>query len=182
MKRFFLFLTAGAASVIGLTYLVAALMPGDWQVTETRTLLVPASTLERHLLDITLWHEWNVWLNPSDAAVDVSYPTTTSGVGAVAIWQSEAVGDGKVELTGQTESTIVFQVTFGDGSLPPIENQLSWTAAADTTEEVELTWTANGNAGDRPLNRLYLSIWEEMMQADIKTSLAQLATVAASSP
>jgi uncharacterized protein YndB with AHSA1/START domain len=120
----------GLAAVIAILLVVAAMQPADFRVERSLTIAASPTALFDQVNDHKKFAAWNPWekMDPSSKTV---YSGTDSGVGAVASWKGDKVGEGSATITESKPGELVRQ-------------RMDWKAPMEGVSTVDFTFKPEG--------------------------------------
>jgi uncharacterized protein YndB with AHSA1/START domain len=124
-------LLLGLAAVIVLILLVAALQPADYRVVRSRSIAAPPAVLFDQVNDHKKFAAWNPW-QKMDPESKTTYSGSESGVGAIASWKGDKVGEGSATITGSKPGELVRQ-------------RMDWKKPMEGVSTVEFTFKPEGD-------------------------------------
>lgn len=121
----------GLAVIIAIFLIVAATRPADFRVERSRTIAAPAAALFDQVNDHKKFQKWNPW-DKMDPSSKTTYTGADSGVGAVASWVGEMVGEGSATITESKPGELVRQ-------------RMDWKKPMEGVSTVDFTFKAEGD-------------------------------------
>lgn len=104
IKKIFL----GLAAIIALILAAAAFQPADYRVERSTTISASPQALFDQVNDPRNFEKWDPWSKMDPSSV-TTYSGASSGVGAVASWKGEKVGEGSSTITETKPGELVRQ-------------------------------------------------------------------------
>ena len=169
----------GLAAVVAIFLIVAATRPADFRVERSRTIAAPAAALFDQVNDHKKFQKWNPW-DKMDPSSKTTYSGADSGVGAVASWVGEMVGEGSATITESKPGELVRQ-------------RMDWKKPMEGVSTVDFTFRAEGDKtkvtwamyGKNNFMGKVMSMFmdcEKMCGPEFEKGLADLEKVVASAP
>ena len=169
----------GLAAVVAIFLIVAATRPADFRVERSRTIAAPAAALFDQVNDHKKFQKWNPW-DKMDPSSKTTYSGADSGVGAVASWVGEMVGEGSATITESKPGELVRQ-------------RMDWKKPMEGVSTVDFTFKAEGDKttvtwamyGKNNFMGKVMSMFmdcEKMCGPEFEKGLADLEKVVASAP
>ncbi len=131
IKKIILGLVASVTVILAIVLILAAMQPAEYRVERSRTIAAPAAVLFDQVNDHKKFEEWNPWqkMDPESKTI---YSGTDSGVGAIASWKGEKVGEGSATITESKPGELVRQ-------------RMDWKAPMEGVSTVEFTFKPEGD-------------------------------------
>ena len=169
----------GLAAVVAIFLIVAATRPADFRVERSRTIAAPAAALFGQVNDHKKFQKWNPW-DKMDPSSKTTYSGADSGVGAVASWVGEMVGEGSATITESKPGELVRQ-------------RMDWKKPMEGVSTVDFTFKGEGDKttvtwamyGKNNFMGKVVSMFmdcEKMCGPEFEKGLADLEKVVASAP
>lgn len=169
----------GLAVIIAIFLIVAATRPADFRVERSRTIAAPAAALFDQVNDHKKFQKWNPW-DKMDPSSKTTYTGADSGVGAVASWVGEMVGEGSATITESKPGELVRQ-------------RMDWKKPMEGVSTVDFTFKAEGDRttvtwamyGKNNFMGKVMSMFmdcEKMCGPEFEKGLADLEKIVASAP
>ncbi len=169
----------GLVAVIAVILIVAALQPAAFRVERSATIAATPQALFDQVNDHKKFATWNPWekMDPSSKTV---YSGADSGVGAVASWKGDMVGEGSATITESKPGELVRQRMDWKEPMEGVSTvDFTFKAEGDKTK---VTWAMYGeNKFVGKLFSLFMSC-EKMCGPEFEKGLADLAKVVAAAP
>jgi uncharacterized protein YndB with AHSA1/START domain len=121
----------GLVAIIGIILILAAFQPTNYRVERSRSIAAPAQALFDQVNDHKKFEKWNPW-DKMDPASVTTYSGTDSGVGAIASWKGDLVGEGRATITESKPVELVRQ-------------RMDWIKPMEGVSTVDFTFTADGD-------------------------------------
>jgi uncharacterized protein YndB with AHSA1/START domain len=121
----------GLAFVIALFLIIAAMQPAAFRVERSATIAATPQALFEQVNDHRKFEKWNPW-QKMDPASKTTYSGADSGVGAVASWAGEIVGEGSATITESKPGELVRQ-------------RMDWKKPMEGVSTVEFTFKPEGD-------------------------------------
>ena len=122
----FKIIIVGLVGVIAIILIVAAMQPAEYHVERSRTIAAPAALLFDQVNDHKKFEKWNPW-QKMDPESKTTYSGADSGVGAIASWKGEKVGEGSAIITESKPAELVRQ-------------RMDWKAPLEGVSTVDFTF------------------------------------------
>jgi uncharacterized protein YndB with AHSA1/START domain len=121
----------GLVAVIALILLYAAFQPSEFRVERSRTIAASPEALFAQVNNHRNFAAWNPWekMDPTSKTV---YSGPESGVGAVASWAGDKVGEGSATITESKSGELVRQ-------------RMDWKKPMEGVSTVDFTFEPDGN-------------------------------------
>lgn len=120
----------GLAVLIALILLVAAFKSPDYRVQRSRTIAAKPEVIFDYFNNHKKFNEWNPWMKMDPAARN-TYTGPEAGVGAVASWAGDIVGEGSATITESKPGEL-------------IRERMDWKKPMEGTSTVEFTFKPEG--------------------------------------
>jgi uncharacterized protein YndB with AHSA1/START domain len=130
IKKILLGLVAAVIVIIAIVLVLAAMRPADYRVERSRSIVAPAAVLFDQVNDHKKFATWNPW-QKMDSTSKTVYSGTDSGVGAIASWKGEKVGEGSATIIESEPGELVRQ-------------RMEWKAPMEGVSTVDFTFKADG--------------------------------------
>jgi uncharacterized protein YndB with AHSA1/START domain len=130
IKKIILGLVAAITVILAIVLIHAAMQPAEYRVERSRTIAAPAAVLFDQVNDHKKFEKWNPWqkMDPESKTI---YSGTDSGVGAIASWKGEKVGEGSATITESKPGELVRQ-------------RMDWKAPMEGVSTVDFTFKPEG--------------------------------------
>jgi uncharacterized protein YndB with AHSA1/START domain len=122
----FKIIIVGLVAVIAIILIVAAMQRAEYHVERSRTIAAPAALLFDQVNDHKKFEKWNPW-QKMDPESKTTYSGADSGVGAIASWKGEKVGEGSAIITESKPAELVRQ-------------RMDWKAPMEGVSTVDFTF------------------------------------------
>ena len=159
---------------------LAATRPNSYHVTRTATIAAAPAAVFAQVNDLRRWEAWSPW-EKLDPAMKRTFTGPESGKDASYAWAgSDKVGEGRMTITeSDPDSRIGIRLDF----IKPFEEtcQVGF-AFVPEGEATNVTWTMDGNHSYVSKVMCVFMDMEKMIGTDYEKGLAQLKTVAESTP
>ncbi len=164
----------GLVAILAILFVVAAMQPAAFRVERSLTIAATPTSLFDQVNDHKKFAAWNPWekMDPSSKTV---YSGADSGVGAVASWKGDLVGEGSATITESKPGELVRQRMDW---IKPMEgvSTVDFTFKPEGDKTV-VTWAMYGeNKFMGKLVSLFMST-EKMVGPEFEKGLADLAKV-----
>lgn len=131
IKKILLSLASVITVTIAIVLVLAAFQPADYRVECSRSIAAPAAMLFDQVNDHKKFADWNPW-QKMDASSKTVYSGTDSGVGAIASWKGEKVGEGSATITESNPGEFVRQ-------------RMEWKKPMEGVSTVDFTFQTDGD-------------------------------------
>jgi uncharacterized protein YndB with AHSA1/START domain len=121
----------GLVAIIGLMLIVAAFQPADYRVERSLAIAAPPAVLFDQVNDHKKFQKWNPW-DKMDPEAKTTYSGAESGVGAVASWAGEKIGEG---------SSMIIESKPGE----LVRQRMEWKKPMEGVSTVDFTFKAQGD-------------------------------------
>ena len=166
----------GLAAVIVIFLIVVAMQPADFRVERSATIAATPQALFDQVNDHKKFEKWNPW-QKMDPASKTIYTGADSGVGAVASWVGEVVGEGSATITESKPGEFVRQRMDWKKPMEGVSTvDFTFKAEGDKTK---VTWAMYGKNGFVGKAFSLFMDCEKMCGPEFEKGLADLAKVAA---
>ncbi len=166
----------GLVVVIAVILIVAALQPAAFRVERSATIAATPQALFEQVNDHKKFALWNPWekMDPTSKTV---YSGADTGVGAVASWKGDTVGEGSATITESKPGELVRQRMDWKKPMEGVSTvDFTFKAEGDKTK---VTWAMYGENGFMgKLFSLFMSC-EKMCGPEFEKGLADLGKVVA---
>jgi Polyketide cyclase / dehydrase and lipid transport len=169
----------GLVALIVIFLIVVALQPADFRVERSAAISASSQALFEQVNDHKKFQKWNPW-DKMDPSSKTTFSGADSGVGAIASWKGEMVGEGSATITESKPGELVRQRM--DWKKP-----MEGTSTVDFTFKAEgdktvVTWAMYGKNGFMgKLMSLFMSC-EKMCGPEFEKGLADLGKTVAAAP
>jgi uncharacterized protein YndB with AHSA1/START domain len=131
IKKIILGLVAAVTVIIAIVLILAAFQPADYRVDRSRTIAASPAVLFDQVNDHKKFENWNPW-QKMDPASKTTYSGTDSGVGAIASWKGDKVGEGSATIIESKPGELVRQ-------------RMDWKAPMEGVSTVDFTFKPEGD-------------------------------------
>ncbi len=150
--------------------LIAGLaLPGEWQVERELIVRGHSSTLNETVVDLSTWVEWSQWRSGVESGLEIEYPGSMAGVGAVQIWQGGADYSGLLRIT-EVDAGGGIRFDLERGSLASRAQLLFEEFGSDT----RVVWREEGDLGVGPISGWRALMLNGLLGPGIERQLAGL--------
>lgn len=169
----------GLAALIVIVLIAAAMQPASFRVERSATITATPQALFDQVNDHKKFAAWNPWakMDPTSKTI---YSGTESGVGAVASWKGDMVGEGMATITESKPGELVRQ-------------RMDWIKPMEGVSTVDFTFKAEGDKtvvtwamyGENNFMGKLFSLFtdcEKMCGPEFEKGLADLAKVVVTTP
>jgi hypothetical protein len=108
IKKILLRVAAAIAAIILIVLVLAAMQPADYRVERSRSIAAPADVLFEQVNDHKKFAVWNPW-EKMDPTSKTAYSGEDSGVGAIASWKGDKIGEGSATIIESKPGELVRQ-------------------------------------------------------------------------
>ena len=169
----------GFTAVVAVVLVAAAFQPADYRVERSLAIAASPAVLFDQVNDHKKFQKWNPW-DKMDPEAKTTFSGADSGVGAVASWKGDKVGEGSATITESRPGEFVRQRMDW---IKPMEGvstvDFSFKGEGDKTTVTWAMYGTNGYMGK--LVSLFMST-ESICGPEIEKGLADLAKVVAAAP
>ena len=153
--------------------IISFFLPKAYYVERSVEINAPANAIYAQVSDLEAWQEWNPW-NIMDPEIVVSYGEIRSGEGASYAWISEVAGNGSMRIVkADPPERADFELVFEGYEDNPSYSSILL-AASGAGQPVTVTWTYEGNVGDRLLARWVTLLMDRFVGASYEKGLKSL--------
>ncbi len=167
-------LCAGLAVLLLLGY--ASTRPGEFRVERRTRIAAPADRVWPLISELRSFNRWNPY-ERKDPLLKSQYDGAPSGIGSRYAWESDKVGSGSLEITGQQPGRAVqLKLDF----VKPFEahNQAEFALQPTPDGATEVRWTMNGPANFlSKLMGIFIDM-DKMVGRDFEDGLQNLRQIA----
>ena len=169
----------GLVSLVVIVLVVAAMQPSSFRVERSVTIAATSQALFEQVNDHKKFATWNPWekMDPTSKTI---YSGTDSGVGAIASWKGDMVGEGMATITESKPGELVRQ-------------RMDWKKPMEGLSTVDFTFKPEGDRtvvtwamyGENNFMGKLFSLFmdcESMCGPEFEKGLADLAKVVATVP
>jgi len=160
---------AGLAVLVLLLVLVAFLLPRQYRVERSVVIKAQPDAVLAQVAMLPAWKAWSAW-HQRDPQMKLAYSTQPTGVGAWASWESKQEGNGKMTITEQTPTTVIYRLEFPDLNM----QSTGCLAVAPEAGGTRVVWSDAGDLGMNPLNRWFGLFLDKFIGPDFERGLANL--------
>ncbi len=169
----------GLAALIAIVLIAAAMQPASFRVERSATIAATPQALFEQVNDHKKFATWNPWdkMDPSSKTI---YSGADSGVGAVASWKGDMVGEGMATITESKPGELVRQ-------------RMDWKKPMEGVSTVDFTFKPEGDKtvvtwamyGENNFMGKLFSLFmdcESMCGPEFEKGLADLAKIVTAAP
>ena len=169
----------GFAALIVIVLIVAAMQPASFRVERSATIAATPQALFEQVNDHKKFAAWNPWekMDPTSKTI---YSGADSGVGAVASWKGDMVGEGMATITESKPGELVRQ-------------RMDWKKPMEGVSTVDFTFKSEGDKtvvtwamyGENNFMGKLFSLFmdcESMCGPEFEKGLADLANIVTAAP
>lgn len=160
----------GLAALILVLMLVAFFFPRSYRVERSAVMQARPEAIFPQIADLRAWKNWGVW-QERDPGMKLEYSAQATGVGAWSSWDSAKEGRGKMTITEQTPTQVVYALEFPDFGT----RSTGKIALVPEGGATRVVWTDEGDLGMNPMNRWFGLFIEGMIGPDFDKGLANMA-------
>jgi uncharacterized protein YndB with AHSA1/START domain len=131
IKKIILGLVAVVTVIIVVVLALAAMKPAEYRVDRSCTIAASPAALFDQVNDHKKFEKWNPW-QKMDPESKTTYSGTDSGVGAIASWKGEKVGEGSATIIESKPGELVRQ-------------RMDWKAPMEGVSTVDFTFKPEGD-------------------------------------
>lgn len=166
----------GLAAVIAILLIVAAFQPASFRVERSATIAASPQALFEQVNDHRKFQKWNPW-DKMDPSSKTTFSGADSGVGAIASWKGDEVGEGMATITESRPGELVRQRMDWKKPMEGVST-VDFTFKPEGDKTV-VTWAMYGENGYMgKLVSLFISC-EKMCGPEFEKGLADLAKTVA---
>jgi hypothetical protein len=156
------------------TVLIAGLaLPGEWQVERELIVRGPSPPLNEAVIDLSTWSEWSQWRSGVVNGLQLEYPGSMAGVGAVQTWQGGEIASGLLRIT-EVDAGGGIRFDLERGSLASRAQLLFEEFGSDT----RVVWREEGDLGVGPISGWRGLMLDGLLGPGIERQLAGLSAYA----
>lgn len=148
-------------------------IPAKWTVSRSITVSASPEKIYPYISNFKMWEKWSPWNASMDPTLKYSYSGPKTGVGSKQTWTSEKMGTGWMQFTAADPQTGVSYDLFIDmqGNQSTLHGNISFTPKG---QETTVTWTDNGDSGDRFVHRWVGLLIKFMLEKEFDNGLNKL--------
>ncbi len=169
----------GLVAILALFLIVAAMQPADYRVERSATIAASPAVLFDQVNDHKKFELWNPW-QKMDPESKTTYSGAESGVGAVASWVGEKVGEGSATITESKPGELVRQRMDWKKPMEGVST-VDFTFKAEGDKTV-VTWAMYGKNGFMGKAMSLFMSCEKMCGPEFEKGLADLGKTVAAAP
>ncbi len=159
----------GLAAVVLLAVVVAFFFPRQYRIERTAVIKAPPAAVLAQVADLRAWKNWGVWYE-RDPGMKMSFSEKTTGPGAWSAWESAKEGNGKMTITTQTPTKLIYDLDFPDFGMKSVGSIELAADAAGT----RVIWVDAGDLGMNPVNRWFGLFLDGMIGPDFEQGLSNI--------
>ncbi len=160
---------AGFAALVILLVLVAFALPRQYKIERAMVMKAKPEAVFAQVADLKAWKNWGAW-QERDPGMKLSYSAQSTGVGAWSQWESAKEGNGKMTITSQTATKVVYKLEFPDVGMSST-GSVELAADAGGTKVI---WVDAGDLGMNPMNRWFGLFLDGMIGPDFEKGLSNI--------
>lgn len=130
IKKIILGIVVAVTLILAAVLILAVFQPADYRVVRSRTISAPAAVLFDQVNDHKKFAAWNPW-QKMDPDSKTTYSGPDSGVGSIASWKGDKVGEGSATITESKPGELVRQ-------------RMDWKAPMEGVSTVDFTFKPDG--------------------------------------
>ena len=164
---------AGLAVLALLLVLTAFVLPRQYRIERSLVINARPEAVLAQVADLKAWKNWGAW-QERDPGMKLSYSAPATGVGAWSAWESAKEGNGKMTITAQAPTKVVYTLEFPDMGMTStgiVELQPQATG-------VRVVWSDAGDLGLNPMSRWFGLFLDKFIGPDFERGLANLKKLA----
>jgi len=169
----------GLVGVVAIVFIAAAMQPASFRVERSATIAATPQALFEQVNDHRKFAAWNPWekMDPSSKTI---YSGAESGVGAIASWKGDKVGEGSATITESKPGELVRQRMDWKKPMEGVSTvDFSFRPEGDKTV---VTWAMYGENGFMgKLFSLFMDC-ESMCGPEFEKGLADLGKIVSAAP
>ena len=162
-------LVGGLAGLVLLLVAVAFFLPRQYRIERSVVINARPDTVLAQVAVLPAWKAWSAW-HERDPQMKLAYSAQTTGAGAWATWESKNEGNGKMTITEQTPTRVVYHLEFPDQGFQST-GSMALTAEGGATRVV---WADAGDLGMNPMNRWFGLFLDKLLGPDFERGLSNL--------
>lgn len=160
---------AGFAALVLLLVLVAFVLPRNYKIERSLVVKAKPEVVLAQVADLKAWKNWGAW-QERDPGMKLSYSAQSTGVGAWSKWESAKEGNGKMTITSQSATKMVYNLEFPDMGTSSVGSVELVPEAGGT----KVIWTDAGDLGMNPMNRWFGLFLEKLIGPDFEKGLSNI--------
>ena len=171
--KFLKWLLIVIGGLLALFFVVTYFLPKDYYVERSVEISTPAVMIYKEVTDLEAWQTWNPW-NKLDPDITISFGDVIIGAGASYSWISEVAGNGTMVITETEAPKVVrYQLIFEGYENDPSFSSM-YLNGQDPLGPTEVTWTFEGNVGDKFFARWMALLMDKFVGASYEQGLQSL--------
>ncbi|MGA1205195.1 MAG: SRPBCC family protein [Opitutales bacterium] len=161
------------AVIFGLFVAVTFFLPKEYYVERSTEIEAPALVVYMQAIDLEAWQTWSPWTK-YDPDMSIIYGEKKAGTGAFYSWKSDVTGDGTMTIIDSKSPEFVrYELIFeGYEDQPGFASIIL--AAASPMGPTKVTWTYEGNVGDKFFARWLAVLMDKFLGPGYEEGLANL--------
>jgi hypothetical protein len=161
----------GLAAVVLLLVLAAFFLPRQYRVERSLVMKAKPEAVHAQVADLRAWKTWGAW-QERDPGMKLTYSEKPTGVGAWSQWESKSEGNGKMTITTQTPTKVVYDLEFPDMGM----TSKGFIELAPEAAGTKVTWVDAGDLGMNPMSRWFgFLAADKVVGGDFERGLANMA-------
>jgi hypothetical protein len=169
IMKLLLKILAGLAALVLVLVLVAFVLPRQYKVERAMVINAKPEAVQAQIADLRAWKNWGAW-QERDPGMKLSYSAQATGVGAWSAWESAKEGNGKMTITAQTPTKVVYSLEFPDMGMSSVGSMELFPSGGG----VRVVWIDAGDLGMNPVNRWFGLFLDKMIGPDFDRGLANI--------
>jgi uncharacterized protein YndB with AHSA1/START domain len=172
MKQILMYGGLAVLAAIALLLAYASIRPNEFRVERRLRIAAPAERLWPLISELRAFNRWNPY-ERKDPQIKGSYSGAATGVGSRYAWESDKVGTGSLEITGQQPGQAVqMRLDF----IKPFEahNQAEFRLTPQPDGSTEVSWAMHGPSNFISKVMGVLINMDKMVGTDFEDGLANL--------
>lgn len=165
-------IVAGLAAFVLLLVLVAFAFPRQYKIERALVINAKPEAVLAQIADLRTWKNWGAW-QERDPGMKLSYSDQATGVGAWSSWESAKEGNGKMTITSQTPTKVVYLLEFPDMGMSSVGSM----EVTPSGSGVRVVWIDAGDLGMNPVNRWFGLFLDKIIGPDFERGLSNLKTI-----
>jgi hypothetical protein len=169
-----LYILFGLGTALALFVGVVAMRPSEFHVERSQLIAAPPVDVYRNVYDFRNWETWNPWAK-QDPDIQQIYEGAPAGEGAIYLWKSKIVGEGRMTMTEDLPNEVIrirlefFKPFKGDNRA-----EFRFEPASEGTRA---TWSMDGRSGFVPkMFGMFVSM-DTMIGTEFEKGLGTLKSV-----
>ena len=174
MMKVLKYFVVGFAVVFVLVFIGSLFLAKAYSVERSTVIRAPADRIFPLMGDLRNWSQWSPW-HELDPDMEITYASTTTGVGGGYSWTGEKAGTGSMEIREfEPPSKMTLTISFEGWEDNPSTSSLT---LSPTSDGQTVTWKFEGEFKGNPIQRYFGLLFEKMVGSDYEKGLANLKTL-----